>query len=50
MQATYSIIRFYKDDRPRKIMETGLTLAEAQNHCNSKDTEGEDFFDGFEKE
>ena len=44
---TYKIVRFYQN---RTIM-TGLTLAEAKEHCNDPSTcrEGE-WFDGFTKE
>lgn len=48
---TYKIIRFYKDiAKSGQVVATGLTLEEAQDHCNDPDTRGEDWFDGYEKE
>lgn len=51
---TYRIVRFYADDRPERVIEEGVTLAEAQAHCNDKSTSGEDengrYFDGYREE
>lgn len=48
---TYKIIRFYQDwDRDSKVMLTGLTLDEAQAHCQRDDTHGDGWFDGYEEE
>jgi hypothetical protein len=49
MADTYKIIRFrlYDDS---EVIETGLTLDEAQEHCNREDTRGEGWFDGYERE
>lgn len=48
---TYKVIRFYADfDRPSKVILTGLSLDEAQEHCRRPDTRGEGWFDGYEKE
>ena len=48
---SYKVIRFYKDfDRQSKVILTGLTLEEAQDHCRREDTHGEDWFDGYEEE
>lgn len=49
---TYKIVRFYRDDKPREIIKTGLTLEEAQAHCNDPAThnEAEGWFDGYDKE
>ena len=49
MMETYKIIRFKRDGESEVIKE-GLTLAEAQAHCQSEDTEGEGWFDGYNKE
>lgn len=49
MPDTYKIIRFYSQD-DREVIEEGLTLEEAQEHCNRKDTHGDGWFDGYEKE
>jgi hypothetical protein len=53
----YKIIRFYSDEnKESQVIKTGLTLAEAQEHCNSelthkKDSEGNIiYFDGYNKE
>lgn len=39
-EVTYRIVRFYRDDpdRNRTVIETGLSLEEAQAHCNSPET------------
>jgi hypothetical protein len=51
---TYKIIRFYKDDNHPdhgKIIKTGLTLKEAQEHCQREDTYEENvWFDGYAHE
>jgi hypothetical protein len=63
---TYKIVRFYREASiRRRIIETGLTLEEAQEHCNDPETSSStctgkvgrertkrvgDWFDGFEKE
>lgn len=54
----YYIQRFCQDDshpEHRKVIESGLTLAEAQEHCNDPATSGqfEDgtmWFDGYQRE
>lgn len=46
----YKIVRFFKDDRGREVRETGLSLQEAQAHCNDKASSGEGWFDGYEVE
>lgn len=46
---TYQIVRFWKDG-PSEIRANGLTLEDAQWHCNSKDSRGKDWFDGYEVE
>jgi len=50
--ATYRIVRFYRDTwlEPREVIDTGLTLDEAQAHCRREDTRGDDWFDGYEEE
>ena len=51
----YKIYRYFNDDRPTRLMFSGLTLEEAQFHCNDKKThklehtEG-DWFDGYKRE
>jgi len=46
---TYKIIRFrFKGNN--RVIKRGLTLEEAQAHCSDPKTEGNGWFDGFEKE
>lgn len=47
---SYMIVRFFQDDRPKEIIKRGLTLKEAQDHCNCPKTHGEGWFDGYEQE
>ncbi len=54
-EQTYSIVRFYSGDTPKETVETGLTLAEAQDHCSNPKTRGttslgEKWFDGYTAE
>ena len=46
---TYKIIRFYQEGTP-EVMAEGLTLQEAQAHCQDDTTSGEGWFDGYEAE
>ena len=43
----YKIIRFRRDG-PNQVLERGLTLDEAQAHCEREDTHGEGWFDGYD--
>lgn len=47
---TYKIMRFYADDRPAEVVNTGFTLEQAQRHCNDPKTQGKDWFDGYQEE
>ena len=47
--ATYSIVRF-KFAGENEVIEEGLTLEEAQEHCQSPDTRGDGWFDGYREE
>lgn len=48
---TYKIVRFFKDhDKDSEVIDTGLTLEEAQAHCQREDTHGEGWFDGYTAE
>jgi hypothetical protein len=63
---TYSIIRFYQNNElTRQVIKTGLSLREAQEHCNNPETSSRtcvldenlfhtevngQWFDGYEKE
>lgn len=50
--ATYSIVRCYhpKFNKECEVMQEGLTLEEAQKHCQDPDTACADWFDGYRKE
>ena len=51
--ATYKIIRFYypSQDKANEVMQTGLTLDEAQEHCNDPSTREDGvYFDGYTEE
>ena len=43
----YRIIRFRQNGKPRTI-RSGVTLAEAQEHCPREDTHGPGWFDGYD--
>jgi hypothetical protein len=53
-ETTYRIRRFYFNDAHtdhRKVIDTGLTLDEAQAHCKRPDTSDAGvWFDGYEAE
>jgi hypothetical protein len=49
MASTYKIIR-YRWHGDNEILVRGLTLEQAQSHCQRDDTEGDDWFDGYEEE
>lgn len=46
---TYKIIRFRFEGKSRTIKK-GLTLEEAQEHCQRDDTKGDGWFDGYAEE
>ena len=46
---TYKIVRFNQSGAQR-VVKRGLTLAEAQKHCNDPATSGKTWFDGYTKE
>lgn len=43
----YQIVRFFRDHDRKKIIKRGLTLEQAQAHCNRDDTKGDGWFDGY---
>lgn len=45
----YKIIRFFRGSDRRRIIQTGLTLEEAQAHCSLESTHGDGWFDGYEE-
>jgi hypothetical protein len=45
----YKIIRFSKHSDDQEIIETGLTLDQAQAHCRDDSTSTDDWFDGYER-
>jgi hypothetical protein len=46
----YRIVRFFKDDRYSRTIKSGLSLEEAQAHCQDEVTSTKEYFDGYEKE
>jgi len=46
---TYKIIRFKRDDA-NEVLVRGLTLEQAQAHCQRDDTLGDGWFDGYTAE
>lgn len=50
-EETYMIKRFYQlESQPTEVIKTGLTLEEAQEHCQNDSSSGDGWFDGFEQE
>ena len=48
---TYSIVRFYAGNRKARVIKKGLTLEEAQEHCQRDDTHEKGvWFDGYRSE
>ena len=47
---TYKIVRFYRDGKQAERIKDGLTLTEAQAHCQREDTRGDGWFDGYTAE
>ena len=50
MSDTYRIVRFFRDDRDTTTITAGLSLADAQAHCQRDDTHGDDWFDAYTRE
>jgi hypothetical protein len=48
-EATYSIIR-HRFNGNNEVIKTGLSLEEAQEHCQRDDTRGDGWFDGYTEE
>ena len=48
-EATYSVVRFYEHG-DSAVLVRGLTLEQAQAHCQRDDTHGEGWFDGYRQE
>ena len=46
---TYKIVRF-RQEGENTVIKTGLTIQEAMDHCQSGDTTGDGWFDGWTKE
>lgn len=46
---TYKIIRF-KFNEDNEVIKRGLTLEEAQEHCQREDTHGDGWFDGYDED
>ena len=47
---TYKIIRFRMKAGTKRVIDRGLTLEEAQKHCQDPKSKGKDWFDGYTKE
>ena len=48
---TYKIVRYYREGEDiAQVEKRGLTLQEAQEHCQRKDSHGDGWFDGYLKE
>jgi len=53
---TYEIVRYYAPHtqppygKPSEIIKSGLTRAEAKEHCKDPGTKCNDYFDGFREE
>jgi hypothetical protein len=48
-EPTYKIVRF-RLHADKEVVVRGLTLEQAQAHCNRDDTQGEGWFDGYYEE
>ena len=48
-ETTYRIVR-YRFGGHNETIQRGLTLEEAQEHCNRDDTRGDGWFDGYREE
>ena len=46
---TFKIVRFYFNGSPR-TMKRGLSLEQAQEHCQRDDTRGPGWFDGYDED
>ncbi len=49
-EKTYKIVRFTFGSEGRQIKGTGLTLEQAQAHCERDDTHGKGWFDSYTQE
>ena len=48
---SYKIVRYFFDNNKKpKVIKTGLTLEEAQEHCQDESTSGPGWFDGYTEE
>ena len=50
IEESYRIIRFKHKGPSSRVIKKGLTLKEAQKHCNDPSTRGQGWFDGYSKE
>ena len=47
----YTVYRYFREyGVDREVIKTGLTLEEAQKHCQDDATSGEGWFDGYAHE
>lgn len=49
-EPTYSVVRFYLDDKAADILLTGLTMEEAKYECSKTDLSGDGYINGYLKE
>jgi hypothetical protein len=51
-EPTYSVYRYFRDNKPKKLIREGLTLEKAQKHCNLSQSTNikEGWFDGYTEE
>jgi hypothetical protein len=48
-EPVYSVVRYFQSGE-NSVLVRGLTLEQAQAHCNRDDTRGEGWFDGYRQE
>lgn len=44
----FRVIRFYRQSYRRRTIHRNLTEAEAKRHCSRPDTQGANWFDGYD--
>ncbi len=48
-ETTYELVRYYQDlDVENEVIETGLSLEDAQEYCSRESTQGDGWFVGFD--
>jgi hypothetical protein len=51
-EQTYKIVRFHHPslNKENEVTQTGLTLTEAREHCDSPDSKCSEWFEGYARE